>query len=377
MFVKLYKLLFKIKYDFSSIKQKKIVLFDCENTVFLEKLFLKKEYLILTTRYKNLKKIFLNIKLIKTFILRYDKNLNFKQNYLLSIIYLIKPKILITNIDISKDFYRLSRVLHKKIRCISVQWGARGDLFYVSDKDKKEMFIPILFAFGNYEKKIFNLKKISVKKIYSTGSISLLNAYNYINKKKLKRNKYDICLISEPHKEYSSDFSQVKNFADSVGKIAQYTHQICKEENLKLVFSGEGEKKSSNGNNEIKFYEKYLKKFTIKQESRKKFPSYQNIFQSNLVIGHNSTMLRESIGLKKKVLYCNFSGSKLIQAPLPNTIMELNNDTYKMFKKRVLYLLSLQTKDYFDRLNISENYIMTPPKKTYLIVKKLLTKYSK
>ena len=57
--------------------------------------------------------------------------------------------------------------------------------------------------------------------------------------------------------------------------------------------------------------------------------------------------------------------------------MELNNDAYKMFKKRVLYLLSLQTKDYFDRLNISENYIMTSPKKTYSIVKKLLTKYSK
>ena len=50
----------------------------------------------------------------------------------------------------------------------------------------------------------------------------------------------------------------------------------------------------------LNFMKKYLKKFTIKQESRKKFPSYQNIFQSNLVIGHNSTMLRESIGLKKK-----------------------------------------------------------------------------
>ena len=70
-----------------------------------------------------------------------------------------------------------------------------------------------------------------------------MHAYNFINKKKLKKNKYDICLISEPHKENSTDFNQVKNFADTVGKIAQFTHQICKEENLKLVFSGEGEKK--------------------------------------------------------------------------------------------------------------------------------------
>ena len=74
-------------------------------------------------------------------------------------------------------------------------------------------------------------------------------------------------------------------------------------------------------------------------------------------------MLREGIGLKKKVLYCNISGSNLIQAPLPNTIMELKKDSYKMFKERVLYLLSLKTKDYFDKLNVSEDYLMTSPKK--------------
>ena len=372
MIIKLLKLLKKVKFDFSSLSHKKIILFDCENTISLEKLLFKKEYFILTTRYKNLKKIFINFKLIKFFISKYNKNLNFKQNYLLSIIYLIDPKIMITNIDVSKDFYCISRVLHKKIKCISAQWGARGDLFHITDKEREKIFIPILFAFGNYEKKIFHLKKVSAKKIYSTGSISLLHAYNFINKKKLKKNKYDICLISEPHKENSTEFNQVKNFADTVGKIAQYTHQICKEENLKLVFSGEGEKKTFSGKNEIRFYSQYLNKFKIKQENRKKFPSYQNIFQSNLVIGHNSTMLREGIGLKKKVLYCNFSGSNLIQAPLPNTIMELKKDSYKMFKERVLYLLSLKTKDYFDKLNVSEDYLMTSPKKTYFLVKKLL-----
>ena len=76
-------------------------------------------------------------------------------------------------------------------------------------------------------------------------------------------------------------------------------------------------------------------------------------------------------------MYCNFSGSNLIQAPLPNTIMELKKDSYKMFKERVLYLLSLKTKNYFDKLNVSEDYFMTSPKKTYFLVKKLLSNYSK
>ena len=71
MLVKLFRLLLKTKYDFSEIKKKKIVLFDCENTISLEKLLFKKEYFILTTRYKNLKKIFINFKLIKFFISKY------------------------------------------------------------------------------------------------------------------------------------------------------------------------------------------------------------------------------------------------------------------------------------------------------------------
>ena len=43
-------------------------------------------------------------------------------------------------------------------------------------------------------------------------------------------------------------------------------------------------------------------------------------------------MLRESIGLNKKVLYCNLSGSNLIAAPVPNTIMELKTDSTKFLK---------------------------------------------
>ena len=179
-------------------------------------------------------------------------------------------------------------------------------------------------------------------------------------------------MISEPHSNNSSDFCQVKNFADSVGKIAEFTHRLCEEEGLKIIFTGEGEKNSIAGINEIKFYEKYLNKFSINQEKRKLFPSYKNIFQSNLIIGHNSTMLRESIGLNKKVLYCNFSGSKLIMAPVPNTIMELKSDSYKYFKERVLYLLSLNIKNYFKKLNVKKEFLMIPPKKTFFLIKKSL-----
>ena len=113
MFIKFLKLLVKVKFDFSTLEHKKVILFDCENTFFLEKPFGKKDYFILSTRYNNFKNIFVNISLLKYFILNYDKNLSLKQNYLLSIIFLINPKLLVTYTDISTDFYRLSKFMYK------------------------------------------------------------------------------------------------------------------------------------------------------------------------------------------------------------------------------------------------------------------------
>ena len=69
MFIKFLKLLVKVKFDFSTLEHKKVILFDCENTLFLEKLFRKNDYFILSTRYNNFKKIFVNISLLKYFIL--------------------------------------------------------------------------------------------------------------------------------------------------------------------------------------------------------------------------------------------------------------------------------------------------------------------
>ena len=183
MFIKFLKLLVKVKFDFSTLEHKKVILFDCENTFFLEKLFRKNDYFILSTRYNNFKKIFVNISLLKYFILNYDKNLSLKQNYLLSIIFLINPKLLVTYTDISTDFYRLSKLMYKKIKCISIQRGARGDLFYNTDKERKNVFIPFLFSFGEYEQKIFRLKKTRANIINPVGSISLFYANKLIKKR--------------------------------------------------------------------------------------------------------------------------------------------------------------------------------------------------
>ena len=83
-------------------------------------------------------------------------------------------------------------------------------------------------------------------------------------------------------------------------------------------------------------------------------------------------MLRESIGLNKKVLYCNLTGSKLLKAPIPNSIMDFNTNNYKSFKKRVLYLLSISTKNYFKNLKYDKEFMMISPNKILFLIKKRL-----
>ena len=86
-------------------------------------------------------------------------------------IHIINPKILITRIDTSKDFHILSKILYKKIKCISLLQGDRtlefqGMLEEKPDVSKKVMdryFIPEFFVFSDYDKKIFHASKVNEK----------------------------------------------------------------------------------------------------------------------------------------------------------------------------------------------------------------------
>ena len=52
------------------------------------------------------------------------------------------------------------------------------------------------------------------------------------------------------------------------------------------------------------FYEEYLKEynFQINVCSRDNFPTYRNMFQSKIIIGHASTVLREAFAFEKSLV---------------------------------------------------------------------------
>ena len=92
------------------------------------------------------------------------------------------------------------------------------------------------------------------------------------------------------------------NYSDSCIKLADYTANICSKHKLNLIFSAESFLNTKTFKKENEFYKDVLKTYNIKLTPKtSKYSTYINVLESKLVIGLNTTLLREAFYLKKKV----------------------------------------------------------------------------
>ena len=83
-----------------------------------------------------------------------------------------------------------------------------------------------------------------------------------------------------------------------------------KKFNLKMVIAGKFEEGTREREYELNFYKHYLKTddFNLIPNEPEKFSNYALVLQSRLILATDSTLLREAIGLDKKIFACNYSG---------------------------------------------------------------------
>ena len=91
--------------------------------------------------------------------------------------------------------------------------------------------------------------------------------------------------------------------------------------------------------------------------------------QSKLIIGHDSTALREAFSFNKKILSCQFIEHKKF---FPYQGLSLLNEcSYEAFKNRVLKILKLSNEEY--NLSVKKiDYIMKNTLNTANIIRKRL-----
>lgn len=299
-------------------------------------------------------------------------------NYFYSILRIIKPKIVLTACDNHSDFFQAAKLLDKDIKFIAIQNANRLD-FWRNDYNykkkityanyNKEFYIPHYYCFGQSDVDNCKYYDINIKNFYKTGSINTSNFFYYLskNKKKLIKNKFDICLISEPAIGMNDIFKK-NNIEQGFALLAEYTIKFARKFNFNFIFASKRFKHhdyygKTLYETEINFYKKYLKKsdfdYLLKNFYPKEnfFSSYFAIFQSKVAIAVQSTLLKDKISTGEKILSCNLTKLKLFDFPLKG-FCEINNCSYEEFEQRLTKVLNITTNEYFKKIDKDKKYLM-------------------
>jgi len=236
--------------------------------------------------------------------------------------------------------------------------------------------LPELLCFSKWDIDLFTKGVSTVKKFNVVGSLKSANAKEYVKKNKIKieNEKYDICLISEARMEIA-DFTHIENYENFPGIIAEFTHRLCKEKNMKLIFAGRQKLDDPFFEMETHYYKGYLKNydFKIDQKKENEYATHVNMMQSKLIISQGSSAAREAVSFKKKVLQCgNFEGHPDIPLPI-DWPCQLKDKSYEEFEKRVLTILSMSNSEYEKALNDKMSLVMEYELDTISLIKKRIS----
>ena len=379
--IKLISLLIKTEIKFGNPKKSALVIYDDTSIKDFKNVLRGRDYFIMQTRAEKINKIFFSWKILLLVIKNYRNNL--LTSYLVSLLNIMETKLVITTIDNCFKFSEIAKILHKRITFIAVQNAARYDfdrnrllfkLKRADHDDNKKFFIPNYYCFGQYEVK--NCKKNNIKAInfYKAGSLRLSNYLHYLREKKIKiiKNKYDVALISEASL-YKDKLWSMERIDKSFGKLAKFAIIFCKKHKLRFVFVTKREK-GIDQEKELKFYENNLDKnefnFLIKNAMRvnkEKYQSYKTIHESNIIVGMCSTLLRDKLTLRGKILACNFTPLNFYDFPISGVCL-MKNYSYNHFEKKMLENLKMSNKKYFSLIRGSKLIKLNKKNLTFQII---------
>lgn len=348
----LINILLNSKIIFEEPKKKKIIIFDKYSEPVIKKIIKPRSFFTLATRPKHFENIYISKKIIFYLIRNFFKQ-SIKVNYLTILIKIVDPKIIVTLIDQSLDFYIIAKIFDKKnISFIALQNSYR-DQFYLKDLFIHNDYSQKYYSFG--ENEIKNIRRYSKKNptLKSIGSARAAVANKYLKNKNFNFNsKIDICLVSEFSWEQDKvTEKELTTQVQNLYKIASYCKKFSIEHNKKIIILGRYttpfDKKI-----EVEFYKPFLgeKNLYLKFPNRSKFENYNIMKNSNLILGTSSTMLLETFAFKKKFLICEWGDVKQSQMKV-NGICKLKLEDYNHFESRILNLLKINYTNFRSKIN--------------------------
>lgn len=363
------KVFFKMKIIFKDPKNYDLVIFDDESIDELEAILKNRKYFILQNRVDRIDKIYISFNIIRNFIKNYKSNIS--TAYFLTLLDIIKPKVVFTFIDNSFKFSELAKLKNHKIKFIALQNGARYEhkeyeYLYknriIKYNHSENFFIPYLLCYGKYEIDDFKKYNIKVNDFSVVGSLRVSNFF--LRKKKIKKYYNDICLISDIYSW--DDMFNIYNSGLEKGiiNLTKFVINFSIKHNLKLTIALRSYRNDiENFNREINFYKRYLTKIEYNflsksffyRKEKNKFSTYELMKGSEVVVGSISTTLRENLVMDGKILACNLTPTKIFDFPLKGLCF-IKNCNFRAFEKRLFKIINLSKKEYFSQIN--KNYVV-------------------
>ena len=372
----------KIKFKFN---KEKIILFDGTSLNHLQYILKDFKYFVIEDRIERIDTIYFTPSILfysLKYIYLIIEGYSLKLIYTISLIKSIDPKVIATSIDNSINFFLISKILKKKIFLLAIQNSNRyigtekfqsflnqGKIF---PKNYRDLFyIPNYICFGENVKKHIIKNKLKVDKYFTFGSLRIGNFLHHVRENNIKLDKklFDICFISEP--VISNELS---GFKEIIIKLLKFSIKISITNNLKFIFANKYIENTEEYKKEMNFYKTNLDdhefNFLINNKTVKKniYSSYLALFQSNVSIGCQSTMLLQKMSCKEKILSCNMSNDKIYDFEIKG-ICSIFNPSYDDFQSRVKMILSINNEEYLKKLDNDPNYYLNFDEKENIIDK--------
>ena len=236
-------------------------------------------------------------------------------------------------------------------------------------------YVPNLYCFGQREIDEAQKYNLQIDNFFKVGSIRIANFFRFLelNKIKLNKKKYDICLISEPQPGLNTRLCS-QDLEESFILPVKFSIEYAKNHNLKFIFAQKRLYNTPGNYDEINFFKKHLKKnefeFLLKNSIKKKdiYSSYFHLFQSKIAIGVGSTLLLDKLGCREKMLSVNSSKENIFDFPI-NGICKLKSKNFNDFNSRVTEILNMNVDEYLNKIEKPTDYVMVFDKKESTIEK--------
>ena len=360
-----------MKIVFRNPSKNNIIIYDKEGSELISKAVLHDlDYSILHTRFEvlhvTLRVLLLMLKNIGRINWRYLKEARKKVRkfvqqvykiYLFSLIEHISPDVVITLID----------------NCIYFQWLSRecqGAAFYAVQNGIRNKFsavdlisleaahplpggiysMPNLFCYGQNDADYYRRLGHKVDNFYPVGSLKGAYFKSELDGQG-KRDKYDICLISE-WTVIDMDFPS--HMQKGLRILYDFLARFHAESNLSLSIAT-----CSYDQREVDFFrDTFGNKGAIIKFDKPNFSSYYTVDNSTVLVTFFSSLAIEAFGWGKKILLCNFSGNRDYNAVRKDGIWALNEPDYEAFKDRLNRVYNMDMAEYIEMTREYVKYLM-------------------